>query len=109
MSFPFLGAFAMTFIAVGILPWFGILLKFSPIYKLVSSLLPQGGTGPSREAIAKGSYEMELIGTAETEPYENPIRVRGIVRGMRGSDCTGCKTVSLLTLRDNRTKGSWIW
>ncbi|KAI8583348.1 hypothetical protein K450DRAFT_223185 [Umbelopsis ramanniana AG] len=81
MSFPFLGAFAMTFIAVGILPWFGILLKFSPIYKLVSSLLPQGGTGPSREAITKGSYELELIGTAETEPYENPIRVRGIVRG----------------------------
>ncbi|KAI9287790.1 saccharopine dehydrogenase [Umbelopsis sp. AD052] len=81
MSFPFLGAFAMTFIAVGILPWLGMLFKLSPIYRLVSSLLPQGGTGPSREAIIKGSYELELIGTAETEPYENPIRVRGIVRG----------------------------
>jgi hypothetical protein len=82
MSFPFFGALLITAFAVGVLPWIDIVLRFSPIYKFISAILPKGGSGPSRETINRGSFEMELIGTAETEPYENPIRVRGVVRGM---------------------------
>jgi short subunit dehydrogenase-like uncharacterized protein len=81
MSFPFIGAIAMSIIAVGIIPILGFLLKFRPFHRLLSSILPQSGSGPSREAINKGGYELQIIATAETEPYDTPVRVRGIVRG----------------------------
>lgn len=81
MALPFIGALAMSIIAVGIIPILGFLLKFRPINQLFSALLPKGGTGPSRESITKGSYEMQIIASAETEPYDTPVRVRGIVRG----------------------------
>jgi len=83
MALPFIGALAMSIIAVGIIPILGFLLKFRPINQLFSALLPKGGTGPSREAINKGSYEMQIIASAETEPYDTPVRVRGIVRGRK--------------------------
>jgi short subunit dehydrogenase-like uncharacterized protein len=82
MSFPALGAFIMTIIAAGIMPIMPYVLRISPIFRILSWMLPQGGTGPSREAISKGNYEMHFIANAETEPYDAPIRVRGIVRGM---------------------------
>lgn len=72
----------MTFIAAGILPILPYVLRIPPFLRFLSWMLPKGGTGPSREAINKGGYEMHFVANAETEPYDTPIRVRGIVRGM---------------------------
>ncbi|KAJ2955051.1 hypothetical protein NQZ79_g8882 [Umbelopsis isabellina] len=104
MSFPAFGAFIMTFIAAGILPFLPYVLRITPILRFFSWMLPKGGTGPSREAINKGSYEMHFVANAETEPYDTPIRVRGIVRGRKDpgyGDTCRMVAESALCLVDN--------
>jgi short subunit dehydrogenase-like uncharacterized protein len=46
-------------------------------------MLPGSGDGPNAEQRSKGMFEIQFIGTAETEPYDDALRVRGTVKGFR--------------------------
>ncbi|KAI8096624.1 saccharopine dehydrogenase [Halteromyces radiatus] len=81
MTLPFLPAFLLTSVLLTMMPIATILLKFAPFRRFAQNILPAGGTGPNREERAKGHFQFELIGTGETEPYDPPVRVRGVVKG----------------------------
>lgn len=58
-----------------------LLLRIDFFKRIALKCLPSSGTGPSREQLESGHLEMHFIATAETEPYDEPVRVRGIVKG----------------------------
>ncbi|KAI8074102.1 Saccharopine dehydrogenase-domain-containing protein [Gongronella butleri] len=80
MSFPWIGAFLVTAM-IYCTPVLTLLLKFQFFKRFAKWALPQGGAGPSREQRAKGHFEAHVIAQGETEPYDSPVRVRGIVKG----------------------------
>lgn len=81
-SASFLKAFLLTSFLYTVFPIFSMLLKVPFLREKITKALPGSGEGPSAEAIAKGCFDIELVGTAESEPYDEPVRVRGIVKGM---------------------------
>ncbi|ORX62791.1 saccharopine dehydrogenase [Hesseltinella vesiculosa] len=81
MSFSWLPAFLITAF-VYLTPVAAVLLRFKWFKKIAQKyIVPSGGTGPTREQRAKGRFEAHIIAEAETEPYDAPVRARGIVRG----------------------------
>ncbi|EPB81743.1 hypothetical protein HMPREF1544_11529 [Mucor circinelloides 1006PhL] len=82
-SASFLKAFLLTSFLYTVFPIFSMLLKVPFLREKITKALPGSGEGPSTEAIAKGCFDIELVGTAESEPYDEPVRVRGIVKGFR--------------------------
>lgn len=83
MTFNFLSAFVLTLTLYTLVPFFALLFKVPFLAKKIKSFLPASGDGPDAEQRAKGCFEMQFVGTAETEPYDDPVRVRGIVKGFR--------------------------
>ncbi|CAO3615954.1 unnamed protein product [Cunninghamella echinulata] len=81
MSLPFLPALLLSSVFFTVMPLAAIFLKFGWIRRTVQKIIPQGGEGPSLEDRLKGKFEYQVVGTAETEPYDSPIRVRGYVKG----------------------------
>lgn len=80
-STSFLKAFLITSFLYTVFPIFGMLLKVPFLREKIINALPGSGDGPSAEARAKGHFDIEFVGTAESEPYDEPVRVRGIVKG----------------------------
>lgn len=81
MTMSFFPAFLLTSALLTIIPVFSVLVKIRAIRRLVGKMLPAAGTGPNREQRAKGHFEAQLVATADTEPYDPIVRVRGIVKG----------------------------
>jgi short subunit dehydrogenase-like uncharacterized protein len=81
VSTSFLHAFLITSLLYTVLPIFGLLLKVPFLREKITKALPGSGDGPDAETRAKGCFDIEFVGTAESEPYEDPVRVRGIVKG----------------------------
>ncbi|RUS21077.1 saccharopine dehydrogenase [Endogone sp. FLAS-F59071] len=57
------------------------LLKIPFLRNAIQKMVTQPGTGPSREELDRGSFEVTLVANADTEPYEDHIRVIGKVKG----------------------------
>ncbi|ORY93124.1 saccharopine dehydrogenase [Syncephalastrum racemosum] len=83
LSLPFLPAFALTAVMVFFGPLFALMLRVGFLRRVIQKVLPGSGQGPSREARENGSYELQFYATAETEPYDHPVRVHGIVKGFK--------------------------
>lgn len=83
MSFGFLSALLMTSALYTLTPIFALLIRVPFIAEKILSILPSPGEGPSEEARAKGHFTLEFIGTTESEPYDEPVRVKGTVKGFR--------------------------
>lgn len=83
MSFKFLPAFVLTSFLYTIVPLAALLFKVPFIYNTVKNILPNSGDGPNAEQRAKGMFDIEFVGTAENEPYDDPLRVKGTVKGFR--------------------------
>ncbi|KAI8638531.1 saccharopine dehydrogenase [Parasitella parasitica] len=79
----FMRAFIITSLLYTVFPIFGLLLKVPFLREKITKALPGSGDGPNAEARAKGHFNIEFVGTTESEPYDEPIRVRGIVKGFR--------------------------
>jgi short subunit dehydrogenase-like uncharacterized protein len=47
----------------------------------IKNLLPGSGYGPRDETRKLGGYEFQFVGTAEIEPYDEPVRARAIIKG----------------------------
>lgn len=82
-STSFLRAFIITSLLYTVFPIFGLLLKVPFLREKITKALPGSGDGPDAEARAKGCFDIEFVGTAENEPYDDPVRVRGIVKGKK--------------------------
>lgn len=82
-STSFLRAFIITSLLYTVFPIFGLLLKVPFLREKITKALPGSGDGPDAEVRAKGCFDIEFVGTAENEPYDDPVRVRGIVKGKR--------------------------
>jgi short subunit dehydrogenase-like uncharacterized protein len=83
MALPFIPALLYTCTLFTLFPIFAILLKVPVLNTIIKDLLPAGGSGPSREKRENGKFEIQFVGTTETEPYDEPVRIRGIVKGFR--------------------------
>ncbi|KAI7886227.1 saccharopine dehydrogenase [Mucor mucedo] len=83
MTFDFLPALALTLILYTVVPLAALLFKVPFLANKMKSMLPASGDGPDAEQRAKGCFEMQFIATAETEPYDKAVRVRGTVKGFR--------------------------
>lgn len=83
MTFSFLPAFLLTAILYTVIPVVILLFKVPFFATKFKSWLPSSGDGPDAEQRAKGRFEIQFVGTAETEPYDETVRVRGIVKGFR--------------------------
>lgn len=81
-SSSFLRAFIITSLLYTVFPVFGLLLKVPFLREKITNALPGSGDGPSAEVRAKGHFDFEFVGTSESEPYDEPVRVRGIVKGI---------------------------
>lgn len=81
MSLPFLPALLLSSVFLAVLPFAATFLRIGWIRRTAQKILPKGGDGPSLEDRLKGKFEYQIVGTAETEPYDNPIKVRGYVKG----------------------------
>lgn len=62
-------------------PLFALALRVGFMRRIIQKILPGSGQGPSREERENGSYELQFYATAETEPYDHPVRVHGVVKG----------------------------
>ncbi|KAI8371660.1 saccharopine dehydrogenase [Radiomyces spectabilis] len=82
-TLSFIPALIMTMAMLTVAPLAAVALKIPAIASLASRLLPGSGAGPDREQRMKGRFEMQFVATAETEPYDEPVRVRGVVKGFR--------------------------
>lgn len=83
MSLTFIPALFLTALLYTILPLTAVLFKVPFIRETVRQWLPGSGDGPDLEKRKKGNFEIQLVGTADTEPYDEPIKVRGTVKGFR--------------------------
>jgi short subunit dehydrogenase-like uncharacterized protein len=83
IAMKFLPAFLMTVFLYTIMPVGMVLMKMSWFSRLIQKLVPQSGDGPSEATRKKGGFEYNIIATGETEPYDTPVRVKGIVKGFR--------------------------
>lgn len=83
MSFKFLPAFILTSFLYTVVPLAALLFKIPFIFEKTKAMLPGSGDGPDAEQRSKGMFEIQFIGTAETEPYDDALRVRGTVKGFR--------------------------
>ncbi|KAG0164967.1 hypothetical protein DFQ28_009832 [Apophysomyces sp. BC1034] len=83
MSMSFIPAFLLTAALLTVIPLASILFKIPLFYRLAQKCLPGSGAGPTREQRAKGRFEMQIVANAEAEPYDEPVRVRGTVKGFR--------------------------
>jgi short subunit dehydrogenase-like uncharacterized protein len=83
MTLSFVPALFLTTLLYTVLPLTAILFKFGPIRETIRKWLPGSGDGPDAEKRKKGNFEIQLVGTADTEPYDEPVRVRGIIKGFR--------------------------
>ncbi|GAA5806314.1 saccharopine dehydrogenase [Helicostylum pulchrum] len=83
VSMKFLPALLLTTFLYTIAPIAALLFKIPFFAEKITSILATSGDGPDAEKRAKGGFEFQLVGTAETEPYDEQIRVRGTVRGFR--------------------------
>ncbi|CAO3625343.1 unnamed protein product [Cunninghamella blakesleeana] len=80
MALSFIKAFLVTSFFFATMPLGPILFKIGWIYRAAQKLLPSAGTGPSLEQRMKGKFELQIVATAETEPYDSPVRARGYVK-----------------------------
>ncbi|KAI9008819.1 saccharopine dehydrogenase [Phycomyces nitens] len=80
-SMPFIQAILFSIAFFVFLPMISVLSKNKFCLKKIQQLLPESGIGPTDEEIAKGYSSMEFLATAETQPYDDPVQVRGIVKG----------------------------
>ncbi|KAI9476400.1 MAG: saccharopine dehydrogenase [Benjaminiella poitrasii] len=83
MSLDFLPAIIMTSLLYTIFPLTALLLNIPILSDKVKALFPGSGNGPDAESRSKGNFEIQFVATAENEPYDDPVRVRGIVKGFR--------------------------
>ncbi|CAO3656667.1 unnamed protein product [Mucor hiemalis] len=83
MTFPFLPAFLLTSFLYTVIPLAALLFKVPFIYEKTKNLLPSSGDGPDAEKRAKGMFDIEIVGTAENEPYDDALRARATVKGFR--------------------------
>lgn len=83
MTFDFFPAFVLTAILYTLVPIAALLFKIPFLATKIKAALPSSGDGPDAEQRAKGKFEMQFVGTAETEPYDESVRVRGTVKGFR--------------------------
>ncbi|KAF7726911.1 hypothetical protein EC973_008206 [Apophysomyces ossiformis] len=83
MSMSFIPAFVFTAALLTVVPLASLLLKIPVFYRLAQRCLPAPGSGPTREQRAKGRFEMQIVADTDAEPYDQQVRVRGIVKGFR--------------------------
>lgn len=83
MTFKFLPALIFTSILYTVVPLAALLLKVSWIREKAQTTLASLAMGPDAEQRAKGCFTIEFVGTAENEPYDEPVRVHGTVKGFR--------------------------
>ncbi|CAO3590643.1 unnamed protein product [Absidia cylindrospora] len=83
MVMRFLPAFLLTSVLLTMMPLATLLFKFGFLRRMASNILPAGGSGPDREKREQGFFEMQVVATADTEPYDPAVRARGIVKGFR--------------------------
>lgn len=83
MALPFFPALVLTTLLYTVVPIFALLFKVPFFAENITKCLAKPGDGPSAEKRAKGNFEFQLVGTAENEPYDEPVRVRGTIRGFR--------------------------
>ncbi|KAI8083977.1 saccharopine dehydrogenase [Gilbertella persicaria] len=84
MSFPFVPGLVFTALLYAVVPLFSLMFRVFPSsVDKVKSLLPGSGAGPDAEQRAKGEFTIEFVATAENEPYDEPVRARGTVKGFR--------------------------
>lgn len=81
ISLPFLPAFLMTSFFLAFTPILSVVLRIGWLRRLVQKCLPAGGTGPSRQQLESGHFQLQFVATAETEPYDEPVRAKGTVKG----------------------------
>ncbi|KAL0078582.1 saccharopine dehydrogenase [Phycomyces blakesleeanus] len=80
-SMPFIQAMLFSVAFFVLLPLISLLTKSQFCLEKIQQMLPDSGTGPTPEERAKGYSSIEFLATAETQPYEDPVQVRGIVKG----------------------------
>jgi short subunit dehydrogenase-like uncharacterized protein len=83
MTFKFLPALVLTTLLYTVVPLAALMFKVPWIREKAQAALPGSGAGPDAEQRAKGRFTIEFVGTAENEPYDEPVRVRGTVQGFR--------------------------
>ncbi|OBZ87575.1 hypothetical protein A0J61_04376 [Choanephora cucurbitarum] len=85
MSFlPVVASFIYHISLYTFVPFLTCMFKLFPSStEKFKSIMPGSGFGPDEKKRSKGRFTMEFIATAETEPYDEPRRVRGIVKGFR--------------------------
>lgn len=81
MSLSFIPAVLFTCFLYTIVPMAVLLIRAPIIGEKVKMLLPGPGYGPRGEARKLGHFELQLVGCAESEPYEDSVRAKAIVKG----------------------------
>ncbi|RUP43149.1 saccharopine dehydrogenase, partial [Jimgerdemannia flammicorona] len=81
MTLSLYKAVLFTLAYVVVTPILSLLLKVSFMRTWIVNAVPAPGTGPTKEELANADFEMQIVATADTEPYEDPIRVVGRVKG----------------------------
>ncbi|KAG1471940.1 hypothetical protein G6F56_001828 [Rhizopus delemar] len=82
-SFNFLPGVVYACFLYTIVPFAVLLAGLPVIGEKFKNLLPGSGYGPDAEKRKTGCFEMQFVGTAETEPYDDIVRARATVKGFR--------------------------
>ncbi|KAG1160078.1 hypothetical protein G6F37_004313 [Rhizopus arrhizus] len=82
-SFSFLPGLVYVCLFYTVLPLTFLLVRTPMIGEKIKNLLPGSGYGPRDETRKLGGYEFQFVGTAEIEPYDEPVRARAIIKGSR--------------------------
>ncbi|CAO3680567.1 hypothetical protein CU097_004070 [Rhizopus azygosporus] len=81
MSLSFIPAVLFTCFLYTIVPMAVLLIRAPIIGEKIKALLPGPGYGPRGETRKLGHFELQLVGSAESEPYEDSVRAKAIVKG----------------------------
>ncbi|KAI8972125.1 saccharopine dehydrogenase [Pilobolus umbonatus] len=81
MGFNFFIGLVFTMLLYTVIPAFALLLRIPGVYEYIKQLVPKFIPGPSRDKLKSGGYEFQFIGYPEDEPYDEHVKVMGIVRG----------------------------